>query len=469
MANHVTSANSPTPYRDDLFGPWFATSLFVSEPVHNLVHRMVLEPDGATFRGQRGPNESGREFLASSDNWFRPTMLKTGPDGALWIADMYRAVIEHPEWIPDDWEKRLDLRAGSEQGRIYRVYPVDTKPRPIPRLDRLDTAGLVAALDSPSGWQRDTAQRLLLHRGDPEAFAPLRALAPSTKRPKTRVQAIWTLADLDGLDEPSALAGLTDPNPESARARSRPPAAASRRPERGRCRFPARRRRRTPMSGSRSRWPWETGTTIAAGEALARLARVDGNDPWMRAAILSSAVPHVATLLLGILFADEAGGAAAQGDGRAAAGARRSPAGRQLERIRGPHDRQARGAGGALCSLAVRRARRACSSPRPGQEAASLDLDRPFAGLWDRPRGLVHGRRRPPKPPGSRPCGSWVTPRRGMPADRDLLVGLLAASGSIELQQAAVAALGRTTDPKVADLLLARLEDVLSSGSRRDS
>ena len=80
---------------------------------------------------------------------------------------MYRAVIEHPEWIPDDWEKRLDLRAGSEQGRIYRVYPVDKKPRTIPRLDKLDTNGLVAALESPSGWQRDTAQRLLLHGRDP--------------------------------------------------------------------------------------------------------------------------------------------------------------------------------------------------------------------------------------------------------------------------------------------------------------
>ena len=170
MAGRVTSANSATPYRDELFGPWFATSLFVSEPVHNLVHRIVLEPEGVTFRGHRGPNESDREFLASSDNWFRPTMLKTGPDGALWIADMYRAVIEHPEWIPDDWERRLDLRAGSEQGRIYRVYPIDKKPRPIPRLDRLDTTGLVAALESPSGWQRDTAQRLLLHRRDRSAI-----------------------------------------------------------------------------------------------------------------------------------------------------------------------------------------------------------------------------------------------------------------------------------------------------------
>ena len=169
VAGHVTSANSATPYRDELFGPWFASSLFVSEPVHNLVHRIVLEPDGVTFRGRRGPNEADREFLASSDNWFRPTMLKTGPDGALWIADMYRAVIEHPEWIPDDWEQKLDLRGGSEQGRIYRVYPVDKKPRRIPRLDNLDTNGLVTALESPSGWQRDTAQRLLLlHRRDPD-------------------------------------------------------------------------------------------------------------------------------------------------------------------------------------------------------------------------------------------------------------------------------------------------------------
>ena len=213
MANHVTSANSPTLYRDELFGPAFATSLFVSEPVHNLVHRMVLEPDGVTFRGRRGPNESGREFLASSDNWFRPTMMKTGPDGALWIADMYRAVIEHPEWIPDDWEKRLDLRAGSEQGRIYRVYPVDKTPRPIPRLDQLDEPGLAAALDSPSGWQRDTAFRLLLHCGGAKAIDALRSLVAQTKRPQTRVQSIWTLAGIGGLDEASAMAGLTDKDP----------------------------------------------------------------------------------------------------------------------------------------------------------------------------------------------------------------------------------------------------------------
>ena len=137
QANHVTSGNSPTPYRDDLFGPEFATSIFISEPVHNLIHREVLEPDGVTFKSHRAEGEEESEFVASTDNWFRPTMLKTGPDGALYIADMYRLVIEHPEWIPDDVKHHLDLRAGHDKGRIYRVYPVGSQLRPVPRLDRL--------------------------------------------------------------------------------------------------------------------------------------------------------------------------------------------------------------------------------------------------------------------------------------------------------------------------------------------
>ena len=121
-----------------------------------------MSAKGVTFSSRRAADEQASEFLASSDNWFRPTTIRTGPDGALWVADMYRAVIEHPQWIPADWQKRLDLRAGHDKGRIYRVFPVGKKPRSIPRLDKLDTAGLVAALDSPSGWQRDLAQLMLL-------------------------------------------------------------------------------------------------------------------------------------------------------------------------------------------------------------------------------------------------------------------------------------------------------------------
>src|SRR5262249_23732345 len=151
--------------------------------------------------GRRAADEQTSEFLASTDNWCRPVFARTGPDGALWVADMYRYVIEHPQWIPAEWQKRLDLRAGHDKGRIYRVYPAGVKPRPIPPLDSLDLAGLVAALDSPSGWQRDTAQQMLLWRHDSAAAALLENLAATARRPPTRLHALCTL---DGL---GALAG----------------------------------------------------------------------------------------------------------------------------------------------------------------------------------------------------------------------------------------------------------------------
>ena len=140
-------------------------------------------------------------------------MLQTGPDGALWVADMYRHVIEHPEWIPHDWQKRLDLRAGHDKGRIYRVYPADRKPRPIPRLDKLDTPDLVAALDSPNGWQRDMAQQLLIERGDSLAVPHLQRLAERATRPQARLQALCTLDGLNALDQPMLWIGLGDTHP----------------------------------------------------------------------------------------------------------------------------------------------------------------------------------------------------------------------------------------------------------------
>ncbi len=209
-ANHVTSGNSPVPYRDELFGKDFATSIFISEPVHNLVHREVLEPDGVTFKSHRAADETNSEFLASSDNWFRPTMLATGPDGALYVADMYRLVIEHPQWIPVEMQKRLDLRAGADKGRIYRVLPEGVAHRKIPNLARMSSAELAAALDSPNGWQRDTAQRLLLERGDKSVAAALEHHAKNAKDAKVRIQALWTLSGLNALSSELLLVALKD-------------------------------------------------------------------------------------------------------------------------------------------------------------------------------------------------------------------------------------------------------------------
>ncbi|MGE5191976.1 MAG: PVC-type heme-binding CxxCH protein, partial [Deltaproteobacteria bacterium] len=212
-ANRFTSACSAMIYRDDLFGPHFAGNAFICEPVHNLVHREVVTPKGVTFTSRRAADEEQSEFLASNDNWFRPTTVKTGPDGALWITDMYRHVIEHPQWIPDTWQKQLDLRAGRDQGRIYRVYPVDKKPRPIPRLDKLDTAGLVAALDSPGGWQRDVIQQLLIERQDKAAIPLLESQATDCPRPEGRLHALATLAGFDAAREPLLVKALADRHP----------------------------------------------------------------------------------------------------------------------------------------------------------------------------------------------------------------------------------------------------------------
>lgn len=196
----VTAACGLGIYRDELLGEEFAGNAFTCEPVCQVVHRLVLSPRGVTFSGRRAPDEQQSEFLASSDNWFRPVQARTGPDGALYVVDMYRYVIEHPIWIPPDVIATLDVRAGDTRGRIYRVFPKNRPPRPIARLDKLDTGGLVAALDSPNGPQRDLAQQVLVDLGDRAAAQPLDRLARESRRPQARLQALCTLDGLGALD-----------------------------------------------------------------------------------------------------------------------------------------------------------------------------------------------------------------------------------------------------------------------------
>lgn len=207
--NHFTSACSPEIYRDELMGP--EGTWFVCEPVHNLVHRERLIPDGVSFRSEA--IDGDREFLASSDNWFRPVMARTGPDGALWIADMYRYVIEHPKWIPPEWQARLDLRAGDTRGRIYRVVPEKKGARPFPKLSGLSTEQLVESLESPNGWVRDMAQQMIVWKGDKGAAALLEKMVREGRRPQARVHALWTLQGLGALDPALVDTALKDASP----------------------------------------------------------------------------------------------------------------------------------------------------------------------------------------------------------------------------------------------------------------
>jgi len=301
----TTSANSAMPYRDELFGPEFTTSVFMSEPANNVVHREVLEPDGVTFTSHRAKGEESSEFLASADNWFRPTMLKVGPDGALYIADMYRLVIEHPEYFPEELKHRPDLRAGDDKGRIWRVYSEGTTLRKIPRLDQLDAAQLVAALESPNGWQRDAAQRLLVQSGDKSEMVikQLQALITTSRNPKTCVQALATCEGLSVLSVELIKTALANDNAAVRELAVRLSESFSTKSSIGELAD-----RLTQMADDPSlRVRYQLAFTLGewhdarAGRALSQLARRDWNNAQMRVAIMSSAVPHIGELISAIL------------------------------------------------------------------------------------------------------------------------------------------------------------------------
>lgn len=219
-ANRFTSACSGMIYRDNLLGDEYYGNSFVCEPVHNLIHREVVTYDVSRYYGRRAPGEETSEFLASTDNWFRPSMVRTGPDGALWIADMYRLVIEHPEWIPKEWQAKLDLRAGADRGRIYRVVREGVDVPKIPRLDNLKAVDLARVMESTSGTFRDMAMQRIVeeHTGDEHrtfetgrVVDALIRIVNDSKRATARLHALATLALLDGeLDSHVVRKCLTD-------------------------------------------------------------------------------------------------------------------------------------------------------------------------------------------------------------------------------------------------------------------
>lgn len=214
---NITSACGLGIYRDDLLGAAYAGNAFIGETAHNLVRRYQLVADGATFAAQRPDGETDREFFASEDNWSRPVQIRTGPDGALYIVDMYRAVIEHTRWIPADRLAKVDPRAGDTMGRIYRVVPSGRKLRPVRDLTTLKGADLVAALDTSNGTTRDLVHQLLLHQKDRSTEEPLAGLVSSSARPAVRAQAAAVLDGLKALTPESLRDALQDEDPRVRR------------------------------------------------------------------------------------------------------------------------------------------------------------------------------------------------------------------------------------------------------------
>ncbi len=195
----MTSAAGLTRYLGGAF-PGYEDLAVVAEPTHNLVHADRWEAAGSTFVAT--PLHDGREFLASRDAWFRPVNFTIGPDGALYVVDYYRDVIEHPEWTSSEtYEDSKLLYSGDDRGRIWRVTPKGGLPYAVPRLGQEPVVQLARRLQSSNIWDRRTAQRLLVARGGPDVTDAVEELALSDANPVARVHALWTLNGLGALDD----------------------------------------------------------------------------------------------------------------------------------------------------------------------------------------------------------------------------------------------------------------------------
>ena len=196
----MTSAAGITWYLGGLFPEPFSQVTFHAEPVHNLVHAAVVEPQGATFAARR--LLEGREFLASEDAWFRPVNFYVGPDGALYVIDYYRQIVEHPEWMDEATRRSDALWNGTDRGRIWRIVPEGAEAaRWVDRIDlgKADAARLVALLDHENAWWRLNAQRLLLDRRPPTSVPLLTDLVRNGATAGGRLHALHTLGALGAL------------------------------------------------------------------------------------------------------------------------------------------------------------------------------------------------------------------------------------------------------------------------------
>jgi putative heme-binding domain-containing protein len=209
-SGYFTGATGTTIYRGDAFPADYRENAFVADCGSNLVHRKKLQPDGAGLIARRPDDEQQVEFLASRDNWFRPVQFANAPDGTLYIADMYREVIEHPWSLPASIKQHLDLNSGNDRGRIYRVVPDGFHQPKRPQLEPAATRDLVALLEHPNGWHRDTAARLLYERQDATAVPFLADLLKNSGSALARMHALYVLEGLGRLDEKTERKALRD-------------------------------------------------------------------------------------------------------------------------------------------------------------------------------------------------------------------------------------------------------------------
>lgn len=296
----ITSACSPVVSTAGVFPDEYRGNSFVCDPANNLIHRDRLVPSGSIFSAERADKDC--EFLASTDNWFRPVNLTIGPDGALYVADFYREVIETPLSLPEDIKKWLNLESRG-RGRIWRVVPEGHPARQNPKLGKAPASELVSLLGNPNPWWRLTAQRLLVERQDRAVALALAKLARSAQSAQGRAHALWTLHGLHALENDHIMHAMHDAEPEVR-------AQALRLSEERFGEGKSLRDAAIKLAGDTARpVRFQVAFSLgaiddpAATAALTRIIRESENDPWLQAAVLSSA-RHCAAAILAMLASD---------------------------------------------------------------------------------------------------------------------------------------------------------------------
>jgi putative membrane-bound dehydrogenase-like protein len=291
-----TSATGITIYRGSAYPAEYRGNVFVGDVGGNLVHRKRLTVSGAAFLASRA--DESVEFLASTDNWFRPVNFANTPDGTLLILDLYRETIEHPLSIPEPIKRHLDLTSGKDRGRLYELCYSGTRRNRTPKLSTAPASELVKHLADPDGWWRETAQRLLFERRDRTIIPALVAMVRERPSALGRLHALWTLELLGALQTDAIALALADQEP---RVREQAIRLAETRlkhePEllkmlRARCDDP------DPMVRFQLAFSLgEANEDPRAIGALASIALRDVESAWTRTAVLSSVAGRPLALL----------------------------------------------------------------------------------------------------------------------------------------------------------------------------
>ena len=296
-AGRFTAACGVFAFQGTGLGTDHQDAMFTCDPTGNLIHEEVLTTRGGTFAATSP--QKGREFLATPEEWFRPVSLAQGPDGALYVIDMCRAVIEHPEFMPPELRNRPDLLWGREKGRIWRISTRENRQKP-PSADFSKDAGKLQALASPEGWQRETARRLIYQDISHPKWKDLLELGLASPSSDGRFHALWLLSSLPGADPMVLRPLLGDRDPRIVRGALE---AIARLSGVGILRDELLKLANHPDASVRFQAALAAGSLPAGerAEILARIALADGMDPWTNLAIQSSASGAQSAILVVLL------------------------------------------------------------------------------------------------------------------------------------------------------------------------